>query len=247
LATATVLVTTLTNLLTNLFNTLKTVLLNALNSPLLSLGSLDISTVAQSGSKNAAKVVGAVSGLKVLGTDVIKTVTGSSTIDLLDLVGSTLSQVQGAISTVTNQLTTVLDNVLGLTVPLPTVAVLTKSTSLDKVGADTSALATVTGLTFKWAGLLSQQEVIPRAAVAPLAVSFGDPFSIEAKIATLADQSSYTTVAATTPTTVTPGNTPDLANTGLPVGVSVTAALMLLAAYAVRRFRRSEKFLTATD
>jgi hypothetical protein len=203
-----------------------------------------VKTVAQSGKANAAKVIGKVSGLKVLNTDILKTVTGSTTIDVAKILDSTINKINSTITTLTTVLTTVLATA-NIAMPTPLITVLKKSTSLDKTGPDTSALAKVTGLALSWKGALSVPNLVERAAVGSRAVSLLD---VEANIATLSDSSNYTVASTTsTPTTptTTPSNTPDLANTGLPVGISVTALLLLFAAYTVRRFRRTE--LVTTD
>ena len=111
-------------------------------TPLVSLESVTVRTRAAASSASAggqtSEVVGGeVSGLRVLGTDVLSNVLGTSTVSLTDLAGAPLAAVMQAVNGVTGALSSVLSNVPGLpslSVPAPTVGLLTKSTSTSVSG-----------------------------------------------------------------------------------------------------------------
>lgn len=111
-------------------------------TPLVSLDSVTVRTRAAASSASAggqtSEVIGGeVSGLRVLGTDVLSNVLGSSTVSLTDLAGASLTAVTQAINGLTGTLSSVLSNVPTLptlSVPAPTVGLLTKSTSTSVSG-----------------------------------------------------------------------------------------------------------------
>ncbi|MEO6206183.1 MAG: hypothetical protein ABIO67_12515, partial [Mycobacteriales bacterium] len=108
-------------------------------TPLVSIDSISIRTVAEAtsaskGGQEATIVGGEVVGLKVLGTDVLNNVLGTTKIDLLDLVGGTLTTVNNLIGSLTGTLSSVLSNVPSfpaLSVPAPKIGLLTKATSTN--------------------------------------------------------------------------------------------------------------------
>src|SRR5207302_1964884 len=78
-------------------------------TPLVSVDSITIQTQAlvtsaSAGGQSAKVVGGEINGLHVLGTDVLNNVLGSSSVNLLDLVGSTLSSVTSTINGLTGTL-----------------------------------------------------------------------------------------------------------------------------------------------
>ena len=101
---------------------------------------------AAAGGQTAKVVGGEIQGVHVLGTDVLNNVLGNSSINVLDLTGSTLSQVTSKLSGLTGVLSSVLSAVPGLTVPAPTVALLTKTTSTSIAGGFGTAQNTVQAL-----------------------------------------------------------------------------------------------------
>ena len=117
--------------------------------PLVSLDAANVGIVASVGTTKLAKVTGTVSGLKVLGTDVLKDVLGSSTVDVVEMVTAITNQINGAISTVTGALSGVLAGVTdatGIQVPAPSVKVLQKVELTGQEGAFGTAYAGVTAL-----------------------------------------------------------------------------------------------------
>jgi hypothetical protein len=111
-------------------------------TPLVSLDSVTVRTravvtSASAGGQASEVVGGEVSGLRVLGTDVLSDVLGTSRVELTDLAGAPLAAVTRAINGLTGTLSSVLSNVPTLptlSVPAPTVGLLTKSTSTSVSG-----------------------------------------------------------------------------------------------------------------
>ncbi|MGI8537526.1 MAG: hypothetical protein ACR2K2_13805 [Mycobacteriales bacterium] len=129
-------------------------LLGLLDTSLLSLGALDVTTLARSGDTDAADVTGSLAGLDVLGTDVLSSVLGKGSVDLTTLLGndgaglgSVTTKVNGLLGTVTDVLGTA-----GVTLPLPKVEILrvVEETLSQKDGTKT-ARAGVEALSLTWA------------------------------------------------------------------------------------------------
>ena len=219
-------------------------------TPLVSLGSLSVSSKAAASSASAggqvAEIVGGeISGLQVLGTDVLETALGSSTVDVLDLVGSTATTVSSTIADLTGTLSSVLSNVPGLpalSIPAPTVGLLTKTTSTDVAGGFGTALASLTGLRITVPAItLPTALALPGAASLPglsgVTQVAGSLTSapLQLDLATLSEQSAF--APAVTTVSSPPGvDTPTtLPKTGLPVGVAVLALVSIGGAFVVRR------------
>ena len=242
----------LTNQLKNVAGPLITQVLGVLDgAPLVSLAKLDVSTLASAGTKHVADVTGTVTGLKVANTDVLQKVTGSSSLDLVKLAGSTLTGVQSTVSGLLGQLSTVLSSVPqlpDLKVPAPTVKVLQKSTSLDPIGGLQAATASVTALQIDWPGL-QIPDAVALAGVANLlprsqqshATLVGQPLSLTiGSLGDVAKARPATTAPQGTPQTPsTPTSTPQLPMTGLAGWLPVTALLLVGTALGIRRSRRS--------
>ncbi len=147
--------TGLTGQLAPLVRQLVAALVAALDgTPLVSLDSLQLETRsaasgAQAGQQSATVTGGEVQGLHVLGADVLEDVLGSSTVDVLDLTGGTLTKVTAEIDRLTGVLSQVLSAVPGvptLKVPAPQVDLLTKTARTAVEGAFGTATTSVTGL-----------------------------------------------------------------------------------------------------
>lgn len=170
LATATAALHTATGLvgaLTNLGDLVKSVLDG---TPLASIASIKVDAAASAGHKPASEVVGTVSGIKVLGTDVLKSVTGLTSIDLTKLTTTTLNEVQGAANSLTSSLQKVLSTVpgvSGLKLPLPQIKVLDilKSAKTFSNGSQ-QATASVNALTMSLPAF-----TVPSALALPSALS----------------------------------------------------------------------------
>jgi hypothetical protein len=129
-------------------------LLGLLDTSLLSIGALDVNTVARSGDTDVADVTGLVSGLNVLGTDVLDTVLGKSEIDLTTLLAdksASLLEVQGIVDGLLGTVTGVLAGV-GVVLPLPEVDLLkVVEESLTVSGGTKTSRAGVEALSLTWA------------------------------------------------------------------------------------------------
>jgi hypothetical protein len=221
-------------------------------TPLVSIDSFTVQTQAvattASAGGQAAKVVGGeIQGVHVLGTDVLKNVLGNSSINVLDLTGSTLSQVTSKVSALTGVLSSVLSAVPGLSIPTPTVQLLTKSTSTGIAGGFGTAQNTVKALSISIPAItLPAALALPGAASLPAIsgapnlkgalgiTAVGDLVSksMTISVGTLSEQASFRPAVAGGPGTV---GGPPLATTGLPAGIAVLGLLLLGAGLAVRR------------
>jgi hypothetical protein len=217
--------------LTSALSTLTGLLTGALDTPLLSIGELNVGTVADAGGKHVAQVTGSVKGVSVLGTQLIKST------DVISLLSSTLGIVQNKINALTRTVSTVLNGaVSGLTVPAPTISLLQKVTSLSPNGGYQAASAGVVGAAVSWGALHVPVSLLQSPAAAPLVT---DP--VDMTVAGLTEAARF---GPATPTTTTPGTTPTtsnpgLATSGVPAGIAVLAALLMLAGYGVRRLRNA--------
>ncbi len=245
------LLTAITNLGTAVTGLLATV-------PLASIGSIDVTTLADAGPHLAATVTGTVSGVKVLGQDVLATVTGSPTTNVSALLGSLSGQLGTALGGLTGALSQVLSHVPGLptlSVPAPVIHLLTVSKGTASSGEQRAAHADVSVLSVTIPSM-SIPAAVALPGLAPVAGSgAGGPLStpsITAVVGDLTDRAEATLVpaASTPPTVVTPGQAagtpastpsaaaPTLPFTGLNSGLPLTAAALLVAGVALLRARR---------
>jgi len=232
-------------------------------TPLVSVDSISIQTQAlvtsaSTGGQSAKVVGGEITGLKVLGTDVLNNVLGSSSVNLLDLVGSTLTSVTSTINGLTGTLSSVLSNVPSLpslSIPAPQIGLLTKSTATDIVGGFGTASDSVNALSVTIPPItLPASVALPNAASLPAisglpatgalkAAAVGDLVSkaITLKLVTLSELSKFhgavvVVVPGTTPPAGTPATPPsNLATTGLPAGLALFAILLVGGALVLRR------------
>ncbi len=139
-------------------------------TPLVSLDRLEVTTrstvtSAADGGQTAEVIGGQVAGLRVLGTDVLDTVLGSTQLDLPDLTSSVQTRLTTAITGLTGTLSSVLSQVPGLpglSVPAPTVALLSMATVTDVVDGYGVAGSALRALDVTWPGL-----AVPAAAALP--------------------------------------------------------------------------------
>jgi hypothetical protein len=264
--TAQALVTSLSAVLTTLLNTLNSLLsqlasqINALlaavtavldGTPLVSVDSFTVQTQALAKSASAggqsSKVVGGeIQGVHVLGTDVLENVLGNSKINVLDLTGSTLSQVTSKLDALTGILSSVLSAVPGLSIPAPKVQLLTKSTSTSIANGFGTAQNTVKALSVTIPAItLPAALALPNAASLPAIsgapnlagalgiAAVGDLTSqaMTLSVGTLSERASFRPAGTTAPG----ASGPPLATTGLPAGVAVLGLLLLGFGLVLRR------------
>ncbi len=246
-----------------LINTLIAAVTTVLDgTPLVSIDSLKViteSTVtsAVAGGQTAKVTGGEVTGLHVLGTDVLDNVLGNTSVDLLGLTGAKLADVNGLLGTLTGTLSNVLSTVPGfpaLSIPAPKVELLTKSADTGILNGFGTATTAVRALSITLPAItLPQALALPSAASLP---AFGSALPaarssqalldgagnlvsspITIALGTLSEQARFKAAAAGTPTTVTPDTaTPDEgAPTVTPVGTDLprTGASSALAALGV--------------
>jgi hypothetical protein len=213
-------------------------------TPLLSIGAIEVGTTAAVGSTKAAKVTGYVSGLKVMGLDVLGVLTGNTKLDVAKLAGTTASQVNSLVNALTTTLSEILSSATGATgliVPAPLVQVLTKSTHTGTDGAFGTADVTLNALSVSMGtvevprvyALGQQVSIISLTPKAVLPAIRTAPFSV--KLGTITEAARYR--AASTPTT--PGNGNELPATGSPYGLAIVAVVGAGLAIGTRRHLRA--------
>ena len=231
------------------------------STPLVSIDSISVvtsarSTSASKGGQEARIVGGELTGLHVLGTDVLGNVLGTTKLNLLDLTGSTLSQVTAAINGLTATLSNVLSNVPAfpaLSVPAPTITLLGKSTATDVVNGfgvarnsvkalsiTVPAITLPLGLALPGAASLPALSGVPAAGAAVAAVVgatqlVSKPISLS--LLSLSEQSAFRPAVVAGPAAPTAGGVgaPTLPRTGLPAGVAVLAIVLVGVGLTLRR------------
>ena len=228
-------------------------------TPLLSFDSLTVLTEATAtsnteGGQTARIVGGEIVGLEVLGTDVLSNVLGSSSVDLLDLVGGTLDEVNGLIADLTGTLSSVLSTVPSfptLSIPAPEVGLLTKSSSTSITDGFGVANTAVKGLSITLPSVsIPTALALPGAADLPAldgitqvtGLLTSAPIKID--LATLAAQSRFAPAVTAAPGTQTPGTqtpggtvTPQLPRTGMSQGIAALGIALLVGAAVAHRRR----------
>ncbi len=214
-------------------------------TPLVSIDSISVQTLARStsaskGGQEASIVGGELTGLHVLGTDVLSNVLGTTKVDVLSLTGSTLSKVTSAINGLTGTLSSVLSTVPGfpaLSVPAPQITLLGKSTSTDVVNGFGVARNSVKALSITLPAItLPLGLALPNAAALPAlsglpaaggvaAAAVGDVTQLVSKPITLSllglsEQSAFRPAVVAAPTAGTPtsggAGTPTSGGVGAP-------------------------------
>lgn len=210
-------------------------------NPLVSIDAAQVGTSALAGATKSANVTGYISGVKVLGQDVLATVTGDSKLDVAQLAGTVSNQVNAAVTSVTGALSTVLSTATGatgLSVPAPSVKFLTKSTSTGVDGAFGTANAAVTALQVDLGSATIPTEFAladasALAGILPTATGFKTaPLSV--KVGQIAEAARFRPGAK-------PGSNPGaLPTTGVPAGLAIVAVIGTALAFGARRMTRSE-------
>lgn len=207
-------------------------------NPLLTIDAAQIGTNALAGSSKAATVSGYVSGVKVLGTDVLQTVTGNTKLDVAGLTNTIASQVNAALATATGALSSVLATAPGLVVPAPSVKVLTKQTSTGMDGAFAIANVLVTALSVDIASVTVPDAFAiagadQLAGILPTSTGFKTaPMSV--KVGQLGEAARFRPAGSIGSN---PGSHPA---TGAPYGLAAIALIGTALAFGIRRMARSE-------
>ncbi len=219
-------------------------------TPLVKIGAAEVGTKANvTGTAKTADVTGYVSGVEVMGEDVLKMVTGSSKIDAAKLVNDAAGKVNAEIAGITETLAGVLSSATGATglvVPAPKIEVLTKQTSTGVSGAFGTAAATVNALSVSIGSATipaayALEDAAEMAGIGQTASGFRTaPLSI--KVGTLNESAKFRPASSTTgnPGTKTPGQTGSHPSTGLPAGLALIAMIGVGVAFAARRHLRAE-------
>ena len=235
-------------------------------TPLVSIDALTVITEskvtsANDGGQSATVVGGEITGLHVLGTDVLNNVLGATRLDLLDLTGSTLDGVNGLLTELTGTLSSVLSTVPGfplLKIPAPTIELLTKQSGTGIADGFGTASTGVRALSVTLPSItLPQALALPSAANLPVFASTLEAFQVSAVLDSAGNfVSSPVTVAlgilseqarfrpaGSVPPTVAPGAVLPTTGSQLPrtgtTGALALLGVVLMGAAVVARRRRS--------
>lgn len=222
------------------------------STPLVSVDSLTASTsavvsTARSGGQRATITGGRIAGLKVLGTDVLLTALGSSTVALSALTGPTLATANAVAAQLSGTLSTVLSAVPGLTLTAPRVDLLTQQTSTAISGGFGQAATALHALTITLPVItLPAALALPGAAGLPAfaganalgGVLTSDPASVG--LLTVSEQSTFRPAVLAAPAVAgglrpVTATGPVLPYTGPAKGVAGFAVLLLAGAAGLRR------------
>lgn len=211
-------------------------------TPLVSVGAAKIGTTANVGSAKSAAVTGSISGVKIMGEDLLKTLTGSSTLDAAKVAGDLASQVNAELSDLSDTLSGVLSTVTGATglvVPAPKIEVLAKKTSTGVSGAFGTADATVTALSVSLgSATIPQVYALPGAGSLPGVLASATGFKtapLSVKVGVLGEAARFRPAGSSTT-----GGGADLPATGVPAALGIVAVIGTALAFGIRRKLRTE-------
>lgn len=241
---------TVTATLTTALGAIDALATPVLNStPLVSLdgfsfGSKALTTSNHTGGQLASIDGGTITGLHVLGTDVLRTALGVSSVNVTDLVGSQATALTSAINGVTGTLSSVLSTIPSLptlSIPAPQVSVLTKTVATSISGGYGRALTNLQGLrialpaiTLPTALALPGASSLPALTGVTQVTGLLSSAPISLGLLSVSDQSAFApAVIAGTPAGSV-GN-PQLPHTGVSWGVGAMAVLLMGAAFVIRR------------
>jgi hypothetical protein len=240
-------VNTLTGALTTAIGTLTDLVAGVLaGTPLVSIGTAQIGTRAAVDTSKAAMVTGSISGVKVMGEDVLATITGNSTLDAAKLVGDVASQVNAELASISQALSNVLSaatGATGLVVPAPSIKLLTKTTSTGVDGAFGLANVTLTALDVSLGSVTVPDAFAltgagSLAGIAATSTGFKTaPLSV--KVGAITEAARFRPASGTTPS-----GGGSLPATGAPYGL---AAVALLGAGFATVTRRRLRLVAAED
>lgn len=218
---------------------------------LVSVGAAEIGTKAYVATAKSADVTGSISGVKVLGTDILSDVTGSSTADVAAVAGDLAQDVNAALNTATAALSNALSaatGATGLVVPAPSIELMQKDTSVGVDGAYGTATAALSALSISLGSATVPTEfALADAAALPGIGAIAGGFKtapIAMKVGVLGESARFRPgTAGTTPATpakpAKPGQEGSHPATGGPEGLAIVAVIGAALAVGVRRLRGS--------
>ncbi|HVF05553.1 MAG TPA: hypothetical protein VNA20_11995 [Frankiaceae bacterium] len=216
--------------------------------PLVSVGAADIGTKALVGKTKSADITGSITGVKVLGNDILSDVTGNSTADVAAVAGDLAQDVNAALNTATAALSNALSSATGATglvVPAPKIELMQKDTSVGVDGAYGTATAALSALSISLGSVTVPTGLaLADAAALPGIGAITGGFKsapIAMKVGVLGESARFRPgTATTTPAKpVTPGQQGSHPATGGPEGLAIVAVIGAALAVGVRRFRAS--------
>ncbi|HVF18988.1 MAG TPA: hypothetical protein VNA14_01945 [Mycobacteriales bacterium] len=216
-----------------------------LDTPLASIDAVTVATRAKVGPKAAdqvATVTGTISGVEVLGADVLSLAGLGSTVDLVSTANAVVSQINAQAGSILGAVFGTLNGAVpGLTVPAPSVEFLTQRTETGMDGAFGTAYAAVNALTVRLGAITIPTLVaLPTLPALPGITQAAGSIStapIEMIVGQLGENARFRP-ASLSGAPITPGvnGAPSLPRTGAPVGLAITALIVTgLAAVARRR------------
>jgi len=230
---------------------------NLLDVPLASIASVTVRSLAKTGKTAAdsvADVQGTISGVNVLGADVLALAGLGSSLDVVGTATAAVSQLNAKVATVLGDVFGALDGAVpGLSVPTPTVAFLSKQTATGRDGAFNTATATVSALTVSLGSLsvptlvaLPTLPALPGITQTANAITTA-PLSIT--VGQLSESSRFRPASLAAP--VTPGAPaapaapaqpgPSLPATGAPIGLAIAALAVVGMSLGLRRRTAAEQ------
>ena len=214
--------------------------------PLAKIGAAKIGTdAAVSKAAKAASVTGTISGVEVLGNDVLSDVTGESTLDVAAIVGDVADDVNAALNTATSALSDILSDLTGMVVPAPQVTLLTKKTSTGTAAGFGTADATVTALSISLgSATIPAAYALEGAGELPGVGAVTEGFKtapLAIQVGVLGESAKFRpgTTTATPNKPAKPGSTPTHPATGGPAGLGIVAVIGAALAVGVRRRLRT--------
>jgi hypothetical protein len=215
------------------------------SNPLVSIDAAQIGTSAVAGATKNAAVTGYVSGVKVLGQDVLAAVTGNTKVDVAAISATLANQVNTALAGVTGTLSTVLSTATGATglvVPAPSIKVMQKSTQTGTDGAFGTAQALVTALQVDLGSVtVPDAFALVGAGALPGVLDAGSSFKtapLSFKVGVLGESARFRPGSATPPQK--PGNGQSHPATGAPAALGIIAVIGTALAFGARRMARTE-------
>ena len=212
-----------------------------LDVPLASIASATVESAAKVGSDattRTADVTGSISGLKVLGADVLALAGLGSTVDVIDTASAAVAQINAQAAGVLGSVFGTLNGAVpGLQIPTPTVEFLTKRTATGSQGEFGTARAAVNALTIGIGAFSIPTAVaLPALPTIPGVTQSTGAFStapIDITIGQLTEAARFRPASAAGAPIGAPGTS--LPRTGAPAGVALAALLLTGLAFAAHR------------